>query len=95
MWLLVVETGLAHLPVDADEQPRRRTAGIGGGANPTSGVRRHAHARSARRSSAGSRRRVQVAGGGVRERAHTWKSSEVGGTTAYDDSASGGGSSKE
>jgi hypothetical protein len=38
MLLLVFETVLAHLPVDAGEQPRRLTAGIDGGANPRSGV---------------------------------------------------------
>jgi hypothetical protein len=37
MWLRVVETGLAHLPVDAGELSQRRTTRIGGGANPRSG----------------------------------------------------------
>jgi hypothetical protein len=44
-------------------------------------------------SDAGSRRRVQVAGGGVRERAYAWESPEVRGTAAYGDLASGGGGS--
>jgi hypothetical protein len=37
MWLRVVETGLAHLPVDVGELSQWRTTRIVGGANPRSG----------------------------------------------------------
>jgi hypothetical protein len=86
---------LALLLEDADELRRRRTAIIRGGGQTLAPGCGGARARSARRSGAGSGRRVQVAGGGLRERAHAWKSPEVRGTAAYVDSASGGGGSKD
>jgi hypothetical protein len=53
MWLLVVELVLAHLPVDAGEQPWRRTAGNRGDGQTLGGWRRRARGGLARRGDAG------------------------------------------